>query len=83
MPQYIDFYLSHNRYDKVIECLEDYCEKSDDFVEIEYVFYIIRTLTLLCKNSPASFKPEMNCTFKDITIFFEYKYEILLVKCSR
>ena len=35
MPQYIDFYLSHNRYDKVIECLEDYCEKSDDFVEIE------------------------------------------------
>lgn len=44
MPQYIDFYLSHNRYDKVIECLEDFCEKSNDFVEIEYVFYIIQTL---------------------------------------
>ncbi|MBO4516046.1 hypothetical protein J5751_01075 [bacterium] len=44
MPQYIDFYLSENRYDKLIECLEEYCEKSDDFYEIEEVFYIIKDL---------------------------------------
>ena len=44
MPQYIDFYLSENRYDKLIECLEEYCEKSDDFYEIEEVFYIIKNL---------------------------------------
>ena len=44
MPQYIDFYLSENRYDKLIECLEEYCEKSDDFYEIGEVFYIIKNL---------------------------------------
>ena len=44
MPQYIDFYLSENRYDKTIECLEEYCEKSNDFFEIEEVFYIIKDL---------------------------------------
>lgn len=45
MPQYIDFYLSENRYDKLLECLAQYCEKSDDYFEIEYVFYIIKDLT--------------------------------------
>lgn len=44
MPQYIDFYLSTNRYNKLIECLEEYCEKSNDFFEIEEVFYIIKNL---------------------------------------
>ena len=44
MPQYIDFYLSENRYDKTIECLEDYFEKSNDFFEIEDLFYIIKDL---------------------------------------
>ncbi|MBQ2613142.1 MAG: hypothetical protein IJG19_04625 [Methanobrevibacter sp.] len=44
MPQYIDFYLSENRYDKTIECLKEYCEKSNDFFEIEDVFYIIKDL---------------------------------------
>ena len=44
MPQYIDFYLSENRYDKTIECLEEYCERSNDFFEIEEVFYIIKDL---------------------------------------
>ncbi|WP_407421838.1 hypothetical protein [Methanobrevibacter sp.] len=44
MPQYIDFYLSENRYNKTIECLEEYCEKSNDFFEIEEVFYIIKDL---------------------------------------
>ena len=46
MPQYIDFYLSENRYNKLIGCLEEYCEKSDDFYEIEDVFYIIKDLNL-------------------------------------
>lgn len=44
IPQYIDFFLSSNRYDKVIDCLEQHCEKSNDFLEIEYVFYIIKDL---------------------------------------
>ena len=44
MPQYIDFYLSENRYNKLIECLDEYCEKSDNFYEIEDVFYIIKDL---------------------------------------
>ena len=44
MPTYIDFYLSENRYTKVIECLEDYCEKSGDFYEIEEMFHIINDL---------------------------------------
>ena len=44
MPQYIDFYLSENRYNKLIECLEEYCEKSNDFYEISDVFYIINDL---------------------------------------
>lgn len=33
-----------NRYTKVIECLEDYCEKSGDFYEIEEMFHIINDL---------------------------------------
>lgn len=44
MPTYIDFYLSENRYSKVMECLEEYCEKSGDFLEIEEMFYIINDL---------------------------------------
>ena len=49
MPQYIDFYLSENRYTKLIECLEEYCEKSDDFY-------------LKCARIPRLFKVRMNCT---------------------
>lgn len=44
MPTYIDFYLSKNRYSKVIECLMECCEKSNDFFEIEEIFYIISNL---------------------------------------
>ena len=44
MPQYIDFYLSQDRYNKTIECLEYYCEKSNNFYEIEDIFYIIKDL---------------------------------------
>lgn len=44
MPTYIDFYLSEDRYTKVIECLEAYCEKSRDFYEIEEMFHIINDL---------------------------------------
>ncbi len=33
MAQLIDFQLHETRYDKLIECLENHCELSDDFFE--------------------------------------------------
>ena len=44
MQDYIDFSLSINRFNEVIEALEKLCELSDDYMEIERYFILIRIL---------------------------------------
>lgn len=61
MPQYIDFYLSENRFSRLIECLEEYCEKSDSFFEIEEAFYIIKDL----EEQKGDFYRKLQSTFEN------------------
>lgn len=44
MPDYIDFTLSINRFNEIIDALEKLCELSDDYMEIESYFVLIRIL---------------------------------------
>ena len=44
MGSWVTSTIREDRYDKIIEILEEYCEQSDSFSEIEYIMYIIKDL---------------------------------------
>lgn len=44
MSYYIDFCLSYNSYLRLVDGLEELCEKSDNFVDIENYYNLIQVL---------------------------------------
>lgn len=44
MSTYIDFTLSYNTFNELIESLKRLCEFSDDYIEIESYFCLIQNL---------------------------------------
>ncbi len=44
MGRWVTSTIREDRYDKIIEILQEYCEQSDSFSEIEYIMHIIKDL---------------------------------------
>lgn len=51
MTTYIDFTLSYNTFNELIEDLERLCELSDNYMEIENIFCMICNLNRQKRNS--------------------------------
>lgn len=51
MTTYIDFTLSYNTFNELIEDLERLCELSDNYMEIESIFCMICNLNRQKRNS--------------------------------